>query len=225
MNYRLFIQTALVVISFISITSAAMAGTAPWTSQTYTAYSAAGESLLPGCIGGDMCDIDESSGATIPVSASASYFYPGYPNSASSEITASTMYTEAMVTGIQVVRAYASADYTGNYVSDDNFFVFSYDGELDHLTVNNVTTSTILLDISTTGSSTYYIPTAVGNEIEVSFGTSIGEITRSSQSGSSSLTYNMSTAVAPEPISSILFITGGTLLAGRRYIKRKHESV
>ena len=49
----------------------------------------------------------------------------------------------------------------------------------------------------------------------------VSGITSPNSYGSVNIGVNFSPPVVPEPVSSILFVTGGAFLAGRRYLKRK----
>ncbi len=94
------------------------------------------------------------------------------------------------------------------------------------MNVNNLTTSEVLFSevVTTDAAETYYIPTPVGDDISVDFKLAVStthggfdpRYTRTS-----SIDYSMATAVAPEPISSILFLTGGATLGIRRFRKSK----
>lgn len=119
--------------------------------------------------------------------------------------------------------AEAEASYSGRYIADDHYFNFQYTNDLGGWTRFSVKQDQIYLydDYLNSGSNTISVPTSIGSDILVNiYSFRFGGFGISP----SSLNYNMSTsasAVAPEPISSILFITGGSLLAGRRYLRKK----
>jgi len=92
------------------------------------------------------------------------------------------------------------------------------------LTVTDITTSNVLYNnpALTLDGNTYSlgISTIAGHEIGVDFGAKV-LASRDMYDQNEIVRLNYGTAVAPEPVSSILFITGGTLLAGRRLLRRK----
>jgi hypothetical protein len=65
------------------------------------------------------------------------------------------------------------------------------------------------------------VPTAAGHDIEVQFGAKAAASAYFAGDQRESVTLNYSVAVVPEPLSTILFITGGAVFAGRRYLKQE----
>jgi hypothetical protein len=89
------------------------------------------------------------------------------------------------------------------------------------LTVNSLTSGTNLIDTSlTTGSDAIIVALPYGHNIEVFYGIEVSAAPPMSKTGGfRDATLSFTTSVVPEPISSVLFITGSMLLAGRRFMK------
>jgi len=220
---RRLILVIMVITFLLTIPVVVTAAAVPWSSQSYSVWAKA---YATG-------DFDSATGATSASALVDSYccvsgYEYGYSHADGSllEVGTSTQGSYAY--------SQAYAEFTGTYFASDPTLLFSYDLTRTYKGAVVGNWGTILIEDKSASSTLYSwagllsdsdlisIPTTIGNEIYMSI-----SMEASATSGSrgweevNSATLNYTTAVAPEPISSILFVTGGSLLAGRRLLRRK----
>ena len=203
-----------VVVLLLVFSSLAGAEDIAWTTQQYTAYAACGTAS------------QTSYGPLFPISAQASCPDAGFKTAFSTIHDQSNFSTNVRSAGT------ATATFDGNYIALLPLLQFDYSAyhEFVHpayldFAVTDTTTGTTIFSqryINYVGdgpdspywSGSAQVNTTIGHDISVHLmSTKINE-------GNYSVSYSMA-AVAPEPISSVLFIIGGALLTGRRFLKRK----
>lgn len=198
-----------------------------WTTESYRAYSiASGYSTN---VGGIVSDSDEQFGPPLPI---GTYAYvsdiSGLDVYSWSDIYQSGSSYVMQLRGTGNGNTREDASFLGTYTATLPYFQFTYDlsgnklwfgsSTLSVYDVSNLSSPITLFNQSlSTGTNTFAIGTSLGSNIKVEI---ISSTWAQNTASSRSLSYSMST-VAPEPVSSILFITGGALLVGRRFIGRK----
>jgi hypothetical protein len=217
--------------------------------RAYT-YAYLSEMYFPEDQWGQIDEEKLSPPLAVPLSASAYSEYTNPVHllikswgDAVSNVSSSTFYVSADTQSYASTdgHAHAIASFTGSFSASDPYFEFSYDLSTAYskydfgtptsyvpsydgwLTVESITSGTTLLDTSlSAGTDSVLVALPAGHDINVSFGieafSDYPAYYRGGATREATLSFN--TSVVPEPISSILFIAGGTLLAGRRYIRK-----
>ena len=228
---RNIIVSMMVIGIMLCVPITASADSVSWSTED---YSVVAQSSTHGAL-------DSADGPPLPISAYINETTCWTAGTAYSEITTSLMTAEAHAeTDCDIGIFQANASFIGTYNSILPYFEFSYDysfintqpyGQFNwtfaNILITDITDSNNLLDVEfSEGNGTFYIQTPLDHtiQVEVQLEASAFGNDRAYGDTGSYLNYNMSVGsevpVVPEPISSILFVTGGTLLAGRRFIKR-----
>lgn len=216
LSFIVIIGITLLCVPFIGAAKAI-----PWSTEQYTATANSNVQYGP------------------PLPISVSFSGSGFlsQNTSDSTITSTYMDVSAHSHNLDYTVG-GTAEFMGTYIASSfaPLFQFTYDGYFtsvvpgfisEHyawLTVTDQTASTVLYENNSltldNALHTINVATLSGHEISVNFGAQV-TASRDFSDQFEDVRLNYSMAVAPEPISSILFVTGGTLLAGRRYLRRK----
>ncbi len=225
--FRFFAIGLLLVLTISLRPVIADADSVSWTSEYYRAYANSAD-----------ISIDEDTGPPFPVEAfSRCCTSGGHDSWAEADITTSAMHAAgSAITSLSYTNlpTNAIAEFDGYYTADNPYFLFSYSystfligsepeiNSVFSLEVIDMTTSSPLLSqIFQDGSAVISIPTVVGHDINVHMVLDVNvDPYANYMQLYSDVDYSMSTVV-PEPISSILFVTGGTLLAGTAFLQKK----
>ncbi len=214
MRFMKLIVLLFFVISSYLVPSLVCAAEVPWSSQEYYAVASDG-SFNYNVVTAFPPD------TTLPINSFSSD-YSSYETQ--SNITPTSMYISLYTLGPAVEVA---ADGRGEYTATYSLFQFEYTlsaaGTNDFtagLSVLDLTDSTTLYSQSFSSTSdTITVSTPVGHEIRVLF--NMDDITfGGANEGEATLNYAMA-VVAPEPVSYVLFVAGGTLFGGRLYFRKK----
>lgn len=223
MESKKLILLTMVLAFLLYVPVLANADAISWTTEQYTATA----------------NTNVNYGSSPPISSSYILHLGPNKNESDSTITSTSMDVFAKSSDPEF-WVWGIAEFSGTYTApvETPFFSFTYDGYYtttgsvvlsEHyawLTVTDLSTNTVLYsDSSLSLDNSVYnvlVPTTAGNQIEVDFGAKVfASRWLYPQTENVILNYSTAVAVAPEPISSILFLTGGATLIGRKYIRRK----
>ena len=225
-----------VMMFLLTLPILASADAVSWSTETYSAYAYSQYNSGQ--------NQQEVFGPPLPISAYASSNFGIDASSSSITSTGMNIWSHAEPTSVmwsansnavaefsgtftavapvfQFAYAYAYDAYGGTsaqYSGNDKFWISVYDST-DSISLYNYT-----INFTSDGSASdvLNIYTSSGHNIDVDFGIQANSyLIDNKQVDGASINLTYGTAVAPEPISSILFITGGSLLAGRRFLRKK----